>query len=100
MAEAADVADVVDAAEGACDGFLLSELVLDCGCIIGISEGDFLISSSNRLRMVQRITHSTASSLPSPSVCHTAFSSDVLPVIAILNSFCLSLLVDFVILPN
>jgi len=42
------------------------------------------ISSSRRLRAAHRTTHSTQSSLPSPSVCQTAFSSGVLPVMAIL----------------
>ena len=39
---------------------------------------------SRRLRAAHKTTHSTQSSLPSPRVCHTAFSSGVLPVILIL----------------
>lgn len=35
---------------------------------------------SSRLSTAQQMTHSTQSSLPSPSVCHTRFSSSVLPV--------------------
>ncbi|ELU44732.1 hypothetical protein AG1IA_01238 [Rhizoctonia solani AG-1 IA] len=35
---------------------------------------------SSRLSAAQRTTHSTQSSFPSPKVCHTAFSSGVLPV--------------------
>lgn len=39
------------------------------------------ISSSRTCRAAQMTAHSTMSSLPSPSVFHTAFSSSVLPVI-------------------
>jgi hypothetical protein len=39
---------------------------------------------SSRFRAAQRTTHSTQSSLPSPRVCQTAFSSGVLPVMLIL----------------
>ena len=39
-----------------------------------------MISSSSRLRAAQSTIHSTMSSLPSPSVCQTAFSSAVFPV--------------------
>ena len=38
-------------------------------------------TNSRRLRAAQRTTHSTQSSLPSPRVCQTAFSSGVFPVI-------------------
>ena len=39
---------------------------------------------SSRFNAAQRTTHSTQSSFPSPSVCHTAFSSAVFPVMLIL----------------
>lgn len=43
-----------------------------------------MISSSNTFNAAQRTIHSTMSSLPSPSVCQTAFSSTDLPVIVTL----------------
>lgn len=42
------------------------------------------ISSSSTCRAAQMTAHSTISSLPSPSVFQTAFSSSVLPVIVTL----------------
>lgn len=41
------------------------------------------ITHSKRLRQAQATTHSTQSSLPTPSVCQTCFSSSVLPVMVI-----------------
>lgn len=43
-----------------------------------------MISSSRTFRAAQRTIHSTMSSLPSPNVCQTAFSSGDLPVIVTL----------------
>ena len=39
---------------------------------------------SRRFRQAQQTTHSTQSSLPTPRVCQTCFSSSVLPVMDIL----------------
>jgi len=49
----------------------------------GFFSAALMISSSSKLRAAQRTTHSTQSSFPSPRVCHTAFSSGVLPVMLI-----------------
>ena len=43
-----------------------------------------MISSSKTLSAAQRTIHSTMSSLPSPKVCHTAFSSGDFPVMVTL----------------
>lgn len=49
--------------------------------LIPAASAALTISSSRTWRAAQMTAHSTMSSLPSPSVFHTAFSSSVLPVI-------------------
>lgn len=73
------IADVEDAGPTAVDAGPIDEPVAP----IALRSAAFRISSSSRFKHAHATTHSTQSSLPSPNVCQTFFSSSVFPVIVI-----------------